>query len=131
MKSTIILLACAIIIGLSGCSDSPAEARAKNEQYLDQLANLVCSYQSKEHKLPESVEDALAKSEQTLPHRGDYYGRTYQFLKFQDTAFCFRAENVEVCYVNSKKVPHAEFVAWVRTHSNNDDWGLIRHIYDP
>ncbi|GEM_PF-3838882 len=92
---------------------------------------MVCDYHAKKQKLPESFDDALSASGQTLPHRGDYYGHSYQFLHFQDTAFCFRASDVEVSYVNCKKVPHTAFADWVRTHSAPGEWEMMRQFYDP
>ncbi|MEO8354066.1 MAG: hypothetical protein ABI680_20245 [Chthoniobacteraceae bacterium] len=106
-------------------------ARVKNEQYLDRLAIIVCDYHGKKRKLPRHFDDALSESGQTLPNRGDYYGRSYHYLPFQDTAFFFRAHDVEVSYVNCKKVSHAEFVKWVRTHSDPDEYGLMEQFYDP
>ena len=131
MKSGVSSLVCAAFLALSACSDSPAEARAKNEKYLDRLATMVCDYHTKKQKLPEAFDDALSASGQTLPNRGDYYGASYQFFQFQDTAFCFRASNAEVTYVNCKKVPHAVFADWVRTHSSPDEWEIMKQFYDP
>ena len=127
-RCTLVLVS---VLALPGCSDSPAEAHAKNEQYLDRLSTIVCNYHAKQGKLPESFEQALSASGSTLPHRGDYYGQPYQFLRFQDTAFCFRAGNVEVSYVNCKKVPHAAFVVWVQSHSTTDEWNVTRKVYEP
>lgn len=130
MKSAVSLLACAAFLALSACSDSPAEARAKNEEYLDRLAAMVCDYHAQEQKLPESFDDALSASGQTLPHRGDYAGHSYEFLHFQDSAFCFRAGDVAVSYVNGQKVTHPVFVDWVCSHSAPEEWEMMRHIYD-
>jgi hypothetical protein len=130
MNSGLSYLSCSALLVLSACSDSPAEARAKNEKYLDRLAKIVCDYHTKKQKLPESFDDALSASGQMLPHRGDYYAKHHDFLQFQDTAFCFRASNAEVSYVNCKKVPRAVFVDWVRTHSSPDEWEYRKEFYD-
>ena len=128
MKSAASFLLCAAFLALAACSDSPAEARAKNEEYLDRLASMVCAYHTKKQELPKSFDDALSASGQTLPHRGDYSGNPYEFFHFQDTAFWFRARDAEVFYVNGKKVPHAALADWVRTHAAPGEWEIIEPI---
>ncbi|MEI6399151.1 MAG: hypothetical protein WCO71_10300 [Pseudomonadota bacterium] len=130
IKASGSFLWCLLLLTVSACSDSPAEKRTKNEQYLDQLAAIVCDYHSKTQKLPASFDDALSESGQTLSHRGDYYRRPYLFLQFQNTAFCFRAKDVDVSYINCKKVSHDAFVNWVRSHLPSDEWEVLREHYD-
>jgi len=131
MRLAVSSLVCIASLAFTACSDSPAQARARNEQYLDRLAAIVCAYHAKNQKLPQSFDDALAASGQRLQHRGDYYGRSYHFQTFKDSAFFFRASDVEVSYVNCEKVSHAALVDWVRTHSSDDEWEVRRESYDP
>ncbi|MHA3773915.1 hypothetical protein ACXR0O_20480 [Verrucomicrobiota bacterium sgz303538] len=110
--------------------ESPEQRIANNTAYLERLAGMVCAFRKAHGHLPQSFEQAHEYSGERLPNRGDYYGKGYLYARIVDSAFFFRASNVELCYVDCHKVSRAEFVEHVRSSGETGaDTDFILELY--
>jgi hypothetical protein len=119
-------IAAAILLAWLFWPDSASKARRNNEAYLDHIASVIHRYQQRHGQVPRSIDEALEDANETLPHRGDYYGKSLSYASACASAFLLRASNLELLYANGQRVTRNVFITWVRSHPSRgedpDDW---------
>jgi hypothetical protein len=117
---------------LIGCS----KLWQTNEEYLDYLSSIVIQYQLKHGVVPDNEDKALQESGITLFNRGDINGNSLAYFQLPPNSFMFRSygrnlkndkglsDDLDVYYVNKKKVNRMEFVSEINKNSD------YREIYD-
>lgn len=96
MRKTIafFLVVAAIAVAFVALSSNPesVEGRQKNVEYMrNRLGEVVLKYAEKNGELPEAFETALSDFDNTLPNRGDYFGRPMIYQRLSDDSFRFVA----------------------------------------
>lgn len=70
--------------------ESPASHRLKNQKYAERLSGIINRYYEKNHITPNSFDEALAVSGETMPNRGDADGNPYLYVRVSDHIYILR-----------------------------------------
>ena len=122
--------------------ESAASNKHKNQKYFEKLARIISAHIEKHHTAPESVEDALASSYETLPNRGDADGNPYIYLRLSDRIFILRTlgrngkndsghhDDVRMNYLNGTSVSFAQLSSWIDVNGTPEEKEMLE-VYLP
>ena len=128
-----LLYAVVVVMLFSFAHESAAANKRKNQKYFERLSGIVNAYIERNHTTPESVEEALAMSGETLPHRGDADGNPYVYLSLCDRCYILRTlgknemndsgsqDDVQMNYLNGNWVSIEELSSWIETNGTPDE----------
>ncbi len=130
----------AILFGLT--YESAASNRSKNQKYLQRLSSIFNRYIEKNHTTPDSFEEALAGSAETLPNRGDADGNPFVYIRFSDRIYLLRSlgsnrkndfgsgDDVVLNYFDGNYVSSKELSSWIESKGTPEEKEMLE-VYRP
>jgi hypothetical protein len=113
--------------------ESAASNRLKNQKYVERLSGIINRYVEKNHATPNSFDEALAASGETLPNRGDADGGPYLYLRMSDRIYILRifgpnrqndfgsGDDIQVNYLNGNSVSFEQLSNWIETMGSPEE----------
>lgn len=121
----------AVLCGLA--YESAVGNKSRNQKYLQRLSLIVNRYIEKNHRVPNSFDEAFAASGEKLPNRGDADGNPLVYIRFSDRIYVMRsfgpnrkndmgsADDVVLNYLNGNYVSSKEISGWIEVNGTPEE----------